>query len=116
MSVSSSTAFEDARRALQCAIWQRQGKKIQGPQWITVTPGGAPPEDLGCSAQAWTATLRLAAEILEGWQYELPKPSVANGDAMLDKSLNRSVRLLHGSMTGYRPIGVSTACNHGGGA
>lgn len=116
MAVSASTAFEDARRALRCAIWQRHARRIEGAQWVKLTPGGDPPGEFGCDRQAWTRTLRIAAETLGGWQYTLPVPSLADGTSMLDEPLNRSVRLLFESMTAYRPTGIATTCDHGGDA
>lgn len=116
MAVSKSTAFEDARRALQCAIWRRHTRRIEGSQWLTISPGGSPPGELGCNKQAWTQTLRIAARTLRDWQYSLPEPSLDNGEDMLDEPLNRSVRLLHDAMTAYRPTGIVTACDHGEGA
>lgn len=116
MTVSASTAFEDARRALRCAIWQRLRRSIDGSQWISITPGGDLPRELGCNKQAWTRVLRIAAATLRNWQYALPDPALADGDSMLDEPLNRSVRLLHGAMTVYRPTGVATTCDHGGDA
>lgn len=116
MTVSVSTAFEDARRALRCAIWQRLKRRIQGAQWVTITPGGDPPDELGCNTEAWTRVLSIAAATLRKWQYALPEPAIADGESMLDKPLNRSVRLLHDAMTAYRPTGVTTTCDHGGDA
>lgn len=116
MTVSASTAFEDARRALRCAIWQRHARRIEGAQWVSMTPGGDPPGEFGCNKQAWTRTLRIAAATLRDWQYTLPEPTLAQGKSMLDEPLNRSVRLLHEAMTAYRPVGVATVCDHGGDA
>lgn len=114
MAVSNSTAFEDARRALRCAIWQRQGRRIEGRDWIEVVPGADPPDGLGNSKAAWAETLRLAAEILRNWQYSIPRPTLADAESVLDEGLNRSVRLLFNSIEIYRPVGVATACDAGG--
>lgn len=113
MAVSDSTAFEDARRALRCAIWQRQGRKIDGHDWISVVPGADFPDGLENSKAAWTETLRFAADILRSWQYSIPKPTLADAGSVLNESLNRSVRLLFESMEHYRPLGVATSCNAG---
>ena len=116
MPVSASTAFEDARRALRCAIWQRHARRIAGAQWVNTSPGGDPPDELGCDKQAWTQTLRVAARTLSDWKYVLPEPRLEHGKAMLDEPLNRSVRMLFDAMTAYRPAGQATPCDHGGDA
>ena len=110
MTVSASTAYEDSRRALRCAVWQRNGRCIKGTEWITVKPGEDPPDGLGANKQAWTQTLRDAASILRGWKYKLPVPTLADGSKTLDEPLLASVRLLFKSMTQYRPTGLATEC------
>ncbi|GAB3344924.1 hypothetical protein [Lysobacter tyrosinilyticus] len=116
MTVGESTAFEDARRALRCAIWRRHGRRVEGSAWISSTPGGDPPGDLGCNKQAWTKTLRIAASTLRSWEYTLPEVSLDDAESVLDENFNRSVRLLFEAMTAYRPTGVAIACDDGGGA
>ena len=114
MPVGKSIARKDARNALRCAIWQRNGRSINGSQWTTVTPTGNWPEGLGVtSKQAWTQTLRDAATQLRDWQYELPTPTLSDGGDTLEERLTASVLLLFNSMQRYRPEGVATACAGG---
>jgi hypothetical protein len=114
MAVEKSTAYEDARRALRCAIWNRHGKRIEGAEWISMSPGGDPPTEFGCNAQAWTRTLRVAAKTLVDWGYGLPRPELDEGESVVGESLQRSVRLLFESMTAYRQPGTATRCDDGG--
>lgn len=116
MTVKESTAFEDARRALRCAVWKRHHRTVVGGEWISKSPGGDPPGGLGCNKQAWKKTLEIAVGTLRTWQYTLPVMSLADAESVLDENFNRSVRLLFEAMTAYRPKGVVIACDDGGDA
>lgn len=113
MAISAWTAFEDCRRALKCAIWQRNNRCVAGRDWVTLIPEEDPPDGFAANAQAWTATLRLAARILEGWGYVMSPLTLADGKATVDKRLNASVSLLFDRIASRREARVATNCDCG---
>ena len=114
MAVSATTAFEDCRRALKCAIWQRNGMCIAGRDWVTLVPEADPPDGFSANAQAWTATLRLAASILQGWGYVMNPILLADGKALNSEALNASVGGLLDRIKTRRATGLATTCDCGG--
>lgn len=113
MAVSASTAFEDCRRALKCAIWQRNRICIFGRDWVTIIPEEDPTDGFSANAQAWTATLRLAAGILEGWGYVMKPILLDDGRAVVDAVLNASVGSLFDHIMTRREAGTATDCDCG---
>jgi hypothetical protein len=89
--VSGNTAFEDARRALELAIFRRTNRVITMSEWT-----GKSPQDLGNGSAAWTQMLRNSEAILVQKEYKMPVDQVSTTEAtgLLSKNLLSSVRFL----------------------
>jgi hypothetical protein len=113
--VGATTAWEEARRALQCAIWSEHGERVSGTDWVTKKPSENPPEGYSASTAAWDATLDEAIQTMRGWGYQIQNATIAQSGAVLGEALTRSVRLVFDNIQSNRPVGTPGRCNAGDG-
>lgn len=113
--VGDTTAWAEARRALQCAIWNRMNERVSGADWISKIPSKDPPKGYSASDAAWDATLDAAASTLRFWGYTISNATMAQSRDAAGKALTASVRLLFDNIQTARPTGTPGRCDAGDG-